>query len=125
MRFLEMHIEVDDLDQAASFYTKLLPHKGVIRWEDGSAIALVFEDGTAFGLWKKGKLGLFRGQGADHLHFAFQVGPDEYQLMKGRLIEMGIETFEHMWPSGHLSLYFFDRDGHQGEFMAKDWLGRS
>lgn len=125
MRYLEMHIEVADLQQAETFYTRLLPHKKVFRFEDGSAVALVMEDGTAFGLWLRGKSGIFQGRGAEHLHFAFQVRPEEYETMKGRLLEMGVETFEHTWPDGKLSLYFFDADGHQGEFMAKDWLGRT
>jgi hypothetical protein len=28
---------------------------------------------------------------------------------------------EYVWPSGHRSVYFFDYDGHQGEFMTTDW----
>lgn len=122
MRFLEMHIEVEDVEQALAFYTQLLPHKTVSRWSDGSAAAIVFDDGSAFGLWQKGKHGMFNGRGAQHLHFAFQVNDQEYEQFKARLQEMGIETMEHFWPTGGKSIYFFDSDGHQGEFMTVDWL---
>ncbi|MCM2272858.1 MAG: VOC family protein [candidate division Zixibacteria bacterium] len=124
MRFLELHIEVADLARAEQFYTTLLPHAKVTRWEDGSAIAIILDDGAAFGLWKIGKSGLHNGRGGEHVHFAFQIKRSEYDLYKERMLALGIEPIEHTWPSGDRSLYFFDPDGHQGEFMTKDWLGR-
>jgi catechol 2,3-dioxygenase-like lactoylglutathione lyase family enzyme len=123
MRFLEMHIEVADLERSVEFYSRLLPHAKITRWKDGSAAAFVLEDGSAFGLWVKGKQGLFKGRGAQHLHFAFQVTDKEYEERKGILDEMGLELFEHIWPKGGKSIYFFDPDGHQGEFMTIDWFG--
>lgn len=125
MRFLELHIEVADLARSERFYATLLPHAKVTRWEDGSAIAIILEDGAALGLWKVGKLGLHNGRGGEHVHFAFQIKRSEYDLYKERMLAMGIEPIEHTWPSGDRSLYFFDPDGHQGEFMTKDWLGRN
>lgn len=125
MRFLEMHIEVADLITSLEFYQKLLPSVKQVDWTDGEAAALVFADGSAFGLWVKGKKGLHDGQGADHLHFAFQIEPSEYAFYRDKLKSLGIEAIEHEWPDGHRSLYFFDPDGHQGEFMTKDWLGQS
>jgi len=122
MRLLEIHIETDDLERAEGFYTDLIPHRKITRWPDGSAIALVLEDGTAFGIWKKGKRGLYDGRGAQHLHFALQMAPEQYDDMKGKLEAKGIEVIEHTWSDGERSLYFFDPDGHQGEFMTKDWL---
>jgi catechol 2,3-dioxygenase-like lactoylglutathione lyase family enzyme len=124
MRFLELHIEVADLDASLAFYRELLPTVKEVRWTDDSAVALVLPDGTAFGLWKQGKKGLFDGTGAKQLHYAFQIEPDEYDQYRERLESLGVEIMEHVWNDGHRSLYFFDRDGHQGEFMTKDWLGR-
>jgi catechol 2,3-dioxygenase-like lactoylglutathione lyase family enzyme len=122
MRLLEIHIETDDLDRSLVFYRRLLPHKKLVRWPDGSAVALVLEDGGAFGIWERAKRGLYGGQAADHLHFALQIEPAEYDGLKARLEDLGVEPIEHVWESGQRSLYFFDPDGHQGEFMTVDWL---
>jgi catechol-2,3-dioxygenase len=112
MRFLKIHIEVADLERSEEFYTRLLPHATVTRWQDGSAVALVFDDGSAFGLWQSGKVGVHNGRGAEHLHFAFQVDRNELEHFRARMLEMGLDVTEHTWPSRDLSLYFFDPDGH-------------
>lgn len=120
---LEAHIEVADLDRAFEFYKRLLPYRKEIRWSDGKAGALVFDDGSAFGIWEQGMLGIHDGRAAAHLHFAFQIEPDEYAAYKRKIAELGLEPREHTWPNGHKSVYFFDPDGHQGEFMTCDWFG--
>jgi catechol 2,3-dioxygenase-like lactoylglutathione lyase family enzyme len=122
MRLLEAHIEVSDLQRSLNFYSTLLPHKKIVNWSDHSAAALVLHDGSAFGLWKISKTGLHGGKGAQHLHYAFQITPGEYQTYKKRLESLSVDVVEHEWPSGHRSLYFFDPDGHQGEFMTCDWF---
>jgi catechol 2,3-dioxygenase-like lactoylglutathione lyase family enzyme len=122
MRFLEMHIEVSDLKRSLDFYAQLLPHEKVIRSSDGSQMFIVLHDGSAFGIWLESTVGLHGGHGADHLHFAFQIRSDEYDEYKSRLKSLGIEPIEHTWSDGYRSLYFFDPDGHQGEFMTTDWL---
>lgn len=122
MRLLEIHLEVEDIDRSTTFYQALLPYHKLTRWQDGSAVAFVLEDGAAFGLWKKGKRGLHNGQGGQHVHFAFQIAPEEYDKHKSKLEMVGVEILEHRWNNGHRSLYFFDPDGHQGEFMTCDWI---
>lgn len=122
MRFVELHIETEDLKRAEAFYADLIPHQKIVRWPDGNAIAFVLPDGSAFGIWKKGKIGLHDGRGGQHLHYAFQIAPAEYDDMKKKLESKGIEVIEHAWRDGQRSLYFFDPDGHQGEFLTKDWL---
>ena len=122
MRILELHIEVEDVQRSLAFYKQLIPHEKVGTWDDGTAAAIVLKDGTAFGLWKKGKSGLYDGRGGEHLHFAFQIEPEEYEEYKQRLEKAGVKVIEHTWPNGNRSLYFFDPDGHQGEFMTVDWM---
>ena len=95
MRIVEVHIEVSDLERAEQFYTTLLPHTKVTRWSDGSAVAIVLEDGAALGLWKTGKIGLHGGRGAEHLHFAFTIEPEEYDTYRSRLVGLGCEVIDH------------------------------
>jgi len=122
MRMLEMHIGVRDLDAAVAFYSALLPHERVITNSDNKQKFLVFADGSAFGIWEAGYRGLHDCLAAAHLHFAFQIAPDQYDSYKEKLEALGVDVIEHRWHDGQRSLYFFDTDGHQGEFMTKGWL---
>ena len=122
MRMLEIHIEVADLEGAFKLYSKLLPHSEVTWWDERDAVAFVLKDGSAFGLWQKGKKGIHGGRGAEHLHFAFQIEPEEYEHYKEKIESVGLTPLEHVWPEGHKSVYFFDHDGNQGEFMTADWI---
>ncbi len=121
MRMLEMHIGVKDIQKSLAFYRELLPHKRVIDDAENKQVFIVLEDGTAFGIWETGCRGLLDGLPAEHLHFAFQIAPEEYDSFKDKLQKLGVEALEHTWRDGQRSLYFFDADGHQGEFMTKEW----
>lgn len=121
MRILEIHLEVTDLEKSLDLYSKLIPHKKITRWKDGSAAAIVLHDGTAFGLWKKGKQGIHNGRGGVHVHFAFQIDSDELGKYRQLLLGCGLKPLDYDWPNGTKSIYFFDYDGHQGEFMTGDW----
>ena len=125
MRLLEVHLEVVNLERSLALYSALIPHVEISHWKDRSAVALILEDGSAFGLWGKGKLGIYEGRGGEHVHFAFQIRSDEYDACKSRIESAGLTPLEHQWSEGHRSVYFFDYDGHQGEFMTADWLGES
>lgn len=122
MRMLEIHIEVDDVERSLELYAALLPHSKIKWWKDRDAAALVLEDGSAFGIWKKGKLGLHKGRAGEHLHFAFQIESDEYEEYKNKIESLGLAPLEHEWRCGEKSIYFFDYDGNQGEFMTTDWF---
>lgn len=121
MRLLEVHLEVSDLEKSLTLYSQLIPHKNIKKWEDGSAAALVLQDGSAFGLWRKHKLGIHDGRGGKHVHFAFEIKPEEYDDYVARIRDAGLSPLEHVWPNGHRSVYFFDFDKHQGEFMTTEW----
>ncbi len=122
MRLLEAHIEVEDVEKSLELYKKLIPHNQFDSWDNGTAAALILDDGAAFGLWKKGKIGILGGQGGRHVHFAFQIKPEEYDHYVVKIKDAGLEPLEYDWGQGYKSVYFFDYDGHQGEFMTKDWL---
>lgn len=122
IRLLEIHIEVSEIKRSLDFYKKILPYKKITTWTDQKAYALILEDGTAFGIWEKGKVGLHNSRAGEHVHFAFQIDLDEYEEYKNKLLSIPVEIIEHEWENGHKSLYFFDYDNHQGEFMTKDWI---
>lgn len=122
MRLAEMHIEVEDLEKSLALYKQLIPHKECLRWGNGKVAALVLENGTAFGLWEKGHKGIHEGSGGAHCHFAFEITPEEYETYKQKIADAGLEVLEHIWENGEKSLYFYDYDGHQGEFITTDWI---
>lgn len=117
-----MHIEVADIEKSLELYSQLLTYSKVIWWEDKQAVALVLEDGSAFGIWKGGKTGIHGGRAGAHLHFAFQIEPEQYDECKSRIEAAGLRSLEHEWRGGQRSLYFFDYDGNQGEFMTTNWF---
>lgn len=121
MHILEIHLEVSDLEKSLALYSKLIPFKEIEHWDDKKAAALVLENGSAFGLWLKGKIGIHGGRGGEHVHFAFRIKPEEYDRYVDLIRLSGLEPLEHSWPQGGRSVYFFDYDGNQGEFMTIDW----
>jgi catechol 2,3-dioxygenase-like lactoylglutathione lyase family enzyme len=124
VQLLETHIEVSDLEKSVALYSALIPHTRVERWGDdetGRAAALILEGGEAFGLWEEGKIGIHGGRAGKHLHFAFQIAPEEYDRYVALIRAEGLEPLEHVWERGAKSVYFFDDDGHQGEFITANW----
>lgn len=121
MRLLEIHIEAEDVDQAATIYTHLLNPVKVEHWKKGIK-ALTLADGTGFGIWPKGVRGIHGGRGGSHVHFAYQIEHAEYHQYVTKIEEAGLEPLHHDWGDGDRSVYFIDQDGNQGEFMTCSWL---
>lgn len=122
MRLLEIHLECMDLEESLAFYSKLLPHTRV-EWNgptDPQAF-LVLGDGTALGLWQTGTRGIHQGLAGAHVHWALQIDPGEIEMFTARVRALGATPLEWRWSDGSQSVYFFDKDGHQGEFMTRDW----
>lgn len=122
MKLIETHIEVKDVEKSLTLYKKLIPHKDILRWADGKVAALVLDDGSAFGIWEKGHKGIYDGLAGQKTHFAFQIEKQEYKNYVARIKELDLEPLEHDWNNGYKSVYFFDYDGHQGEFMTGNWI---
>jgi catechol 2,3-dioxygenase-like lactoylglutathione lyase family enzyme len=126
MRLLEIHLECSDLEEALAFYSQLLPHTRVV-WNgptDPQAF-LVLNDGTALGLWQTGTRGIHDGLAGAHVHWALQIAPADFEMYCARIRALGATPLEWLWSDGSRSVYFFDRDGHQGEFMTRDWQSNS
>lgn len=122
MHLIEIHLEVSDLESSIEFYKQLLPHTQIIQFKNKNASVFVLEDGSAFGIWSKGDIGMFGGKGGAHVHYAFKIRPEEYPLYLSKLKSLETEYFEHDWDNGAKSVYFFDADGHQGEFITCNWI---
>lgn len=122
MRLVETHIEVKDVEKSLELYKNMIPHKKILRWSQNNVAALVLYDGSAFGIWKEGHKGIHNGSAGKRTHFAFQINQNEYENYKNKIIECKLEVLEYDWENGYKSLYFFDYDGHQGEFMTGNWI---
>jgi len=122
LKLVETHIEVNDVRKSIDLYSRLFAHKDIITWAEGNVSVLVLEDGSAFGCWKKGQIGLHNGRGGAHVHYAFQIQADEYLKYFNVIKDCGLTPIEHEWETGDKSLYFFDYDGNQGEFITTDWI---
>ncbi len=122
MRLIETHIEVKDVEKSLRLYKKLIPHKKILRWSDNNVAAIVLNDGSAFGIWREGHKGIHNGNAGKKTHFAFQINQDEYLEYKNKITESGMDALEYDWENGYKSVYFFDYDGHQGEFMTGNWI---
>ena len=123
MRLVEFHLEVEDIARSLDFYFRLFPEARQVGWDQRTSVALVFPDGYAIGLWTVGKTGLHGSRAGKHVHYALQVTLDELEIYRNRLVAMGVDVIEHAWDPVNKSIYFFDPDHHQGEFMTKDWSG--
>ena len=121
-KLVETHIEVEDVEKSLKLYQQLIPHKKCLKWADGKVSALVLDDGSALGIWKKGHRGIHNGRGGRHLHFAFQINEKEYETYKNKINSLKLEPLEYEWESGHKSVYFFDYDNHQCEFITANWI---
>jgi hypothetical protein len=122
MKLIETHIEVEDVEKSLNLYKKLIPHKDILRWADDKVAAIVLEDGSAFGIWKKGHKGIHNGLAGQKTHFAFKIEKQEYETYVNLITDCNLEPLEHNWDNGYKSVYFFDYDGHQGEFMTGNWI---
>ena len=58
--------------------------------------------------------------GHGKLHLAFEVPREEYSIWKSRIQDAGISiVHEETWPTGLLSFYFEDPDGHVLEIIEE------
>ena len=122
MKLIETHIEVVDVEKSLTLYKKLIPHKHILRWAEGKVAALVLDDGSAFGIWQKGHKGIHNGLAGQQTHFAFQIDKGDYESYLRLIKDCDLEPLEHDWDNEYKSVYFFDYDGHQGEFMTGNWI---
>jgi catechol-2,3-dioxygenase len=120
----ELVLEVVDLEAAEAFYAGALGLPVVERWPDREAIWVMAGERTRIGLWRP-QVGLARGRGGIHVHYAMHVAEADYDAAVARLREQGLAVQEHRF-SGYAdsrAAYVDDPDGNVVELWTWDVAG--
>jgi len=116
----ELVLEVVDLEAAERFYAGVLGFPVVERWPERQAIWVMAGDRTRIGLWTP-QVGLERGQGGVHVHYAMHIDPADYDRAVADLRAKGQNVREHAFGGQHSrAAYVNDPDGHLLEFWTWD-----
>src|SRR3954469_25909722 len=117
----ELVLEVVDLAAAEAFYAGALGLPVVERWPDREAIWVMAGERTRIGLWRP-QVGLARGRGGIHVHFAMHLAPEHYAAAVERLRGHGLEVMEHEFDAyaDSRALYVDDPDGNVVELWTWD-----
>jgi catechol 2,3-dioxygenase-like lactoylglutathione lyase family enzyme len=120
----ELVLEVVDLEASEAFYSGLLGLPVVERWPDRDAIWVMAGDRTRIGLWRP-QVGLERGRGGVHVHFAMHIAEADYDAAVAQLRSQGAEVAEHTFGAYQESraAYLTDPDGHLVELWTWDVAG--
>jgi catechol 2,3-dioxygenase-like lactoylglutathione lyase family enzyme len=117
----ELVLEVVDLEAAEAFYAGVLGLPVVERWEDREAIWVMAGERTRIGLWRP-QVGLARGRGGIHVHYAMHIAEADYDAAVARLLERGMTVEEHRFGgyAGSRAAYVDDPDGNVVELWTWD-----
>ncbi len=120
---LETSLYVADLDRSQAFYERLFGFPPFLRdgrmcalGVPGRQVLLLFRSGAAAvpGVTPGGTIPPHDGQG--RLHLCFAIPAADLPAWKDRLAAQDIAVESRVdWPSGSVSLYFRDPDGHSLE----------
>ena len=110
-----------DCEETRRFYEDVLGLPVVERWPDREAIWIMAGDRTRIGLWRP-QVGLARGRGGIHVHYAMHLPADRYDAAVAALRERGQEVEEHAFPAYQDSraAYVDDPDGNVVELWTYD-----
>jgi catechol 2,3-dioxygenase-like lactoylglutathione lyase family enzyme len=120
----ELVLEVVDLEASERFYTEVLGLPVVERWPEREAIWVMAGDRTRIGLWRP-QVGLMRGRGGLHVHYAMHIPPDRYDAAVAHMRAQGAEVGEIDFPGygGSRAAYVEDPDGNVVELWTWDVAG--
>src|SRR4051794_16754343 len=120
----ELVLEVVDLEAAEAFYAGKLGLPVVDRWPQREAVWVMAGDRTRIGLWRP-QVGLERGRGGLHVHFALHVAEADYDAAVATLRERGADVREHRFGPDPPSraAYVDDPDGNVVELWTWDVAG--
>ena len=119
----ELVVEVRDLVEAERFYTEVLGFPVIGRWTGDREAVWVLAGTTRIGLWRP-QIGISRGRGGMHVHYAMRVAEDDYADVVRKLREQGAKVDEVTFGTDAevkaRSAYVEDPDGHIVEFWTWD-----
>ena len=93
----------------------------VERWEDREVASVMAGDRTRIGLWRP-QVGLARGRGGIHVHYAMHIPEERYDAAIEHLRALGQDVSEHAFLGygGSRALYVDDPDGNVVELWTWD-----
>jgi catechol 2,3-dioxygenase-like lactoylglutathione lyase family enzyme len=120
----ELVLEVVDLEAAEAFYAGVLGLPVVDRWPQREAVWVMAGDRTRIGLWRP-QVGLERGRGGLHVHFAMHVTEAGYDEAVATLRERDADVRQHRFDTDPPSraAYVDDPDGNVVELWTWDVAG--
>jgi catechol-2,3-dioxygenase len=120
----ELVLEVVDLEAAEEFYAGKLGLPVVDRWPRREAIWVMAGERTRIGLWRP-QVGLERGRGGIHVHFAMHIAEADYDAAVERLRVASLDVREHEFTTRPHSkaAYVNDPDGNVVELWTWDVAG--
>jgi catechol 2,3-dioxygenase-like lactoylglutathione lyase family enzyme len=125
-RVLETAVHCSDLARAREFYigvlglAPMLENERIVALDAGAATVLLLFQRGASDEATQTPGGVVPGHGSHGTqHFAFAVEPEHLEAIVERLDRAGVEVESRVsWPSGGLSVYFRDPDGHSVELAT-------
>ena len=117
----ELVLEVLDLDAAERFYAGVLGLPVVERWPQRGAFWVMAGDRTRIGLWKP-QIGIARGRGGVHVHYAMFIREEDYDAAVERLRAHGYDPEQAIFSSNDRgrAVYVEDPDGNVVELWTWD-----
>src|SRR3954470_17597646 len=115
----ELVLEVVDLEAAEAFYAGTLGLPVVDRWPQREAIWVMAGDRTRIGLWRP-QVGLERGRGGVHVHFALHIADADYDSAVELLRSRGEAVEEIAFDGAGRAAYVTDPDGNVVELWTWD-----
>ncbi|HEY8771059.1 MAG TPA: VOC family protein [Thermoleophilaceae bacterium] len=115
----ELVLEVVDLEAAERFYAGVLGLPVVERWPDREAIWVMAGEQTRIGLWRP-QVGLARGRGGVHVHYAMKIEERDYDAALERIRSHGLAVEEIAFEGSGRALYVDDPDGNVVELWTWD-----
>ena len=120
----EVVLEVVDLDAAEAFYAGVLGFPVVGRSAEARRVWVMAGTRTRIGLWQP-QLGIARGRGGIHVHYAFAIDESEFDPAVEHLRAQGYEPEIVSFEEGGRGRAFYvdDPDGNVVECWTWDVSG--
>lgn len=102
-------LAVTNLEKSFAFYRDFLGFKPLVKWDRGAYFVI-----GESGLWFCLNVDERRQPNHCYTHYAFTVAEKDFEMMKKKLINAGVLSFQENSSPGD-SFYFLDPDGHKLE----------